>query len=74
MSGSRELTQRELSEILGISERDVSLNIASNQPMPDESGHWVNFSFSADKALMARLEVGRDHRLALDKSWLERHS
>lgn len=74
MKGSRELTQRELSEVLGISERDVSLNVASNEPMPDGSGHWVNFSLTADKSLMARLEVGRDHRLALNKSWLERHS
>lgn len=74
MDELRELSQRELAEIFHITERDVSLSVARNEPMPNGAGHWVFFSLSANKDLLARLEVGVDHRLALDKSWLERHS
>lgn len=70
----RKLTQRELSEALGISESQVASSIADNDPMPNGKGHWVSFSYDADKGLLSRLEVGADHRLALDKSWLARHS
>ena len=74
MDELRELSQRELAEIFKITERDVSLNVARNEPMPNGAGHWVLFSYSANRDLLARLEVGADHRLALDKSWLARHS
>lgn len=74
MSELRKLSQRELSDALGISESQVASSVADNSPMPDGSGHWVSFSLSADNGLLSRLEVGVDYRLALDKSWLARHS
>lgn len=70
MSEIRKLTQRELSVDLQMSESEVALYIASNEPMADGSGHWVYFSVNAEipRSLLSRLGVGHDRRLPLYKS------
>ncbi len=64
MGLGKKLDQREVAVALGISESEVSANIADNEPMADGSGYWIYFSIHSPQSMLDRFKVGPDRVLA----------
>jgi len=62
MSKVRKLSQRELSEKLGINESDVAKFVADNELKSDGSGYWVCFGLNTPPELLKKHRADGGYR------------